>query len=97
MSDERVLREWIEESVDQGATTVEEIHRSIAELPLTVLERLGLFEATARDVRQVQEVSIGAVYDLIRKVNHEVSRLAGDLLEAPEATADEDPEPAPTS
>ena len=79
--EESVLREWIEESVDKGATTVEEIHRAIAVLPIGVLERLGLFEASARDVRRIQETSIGAIYDLIRKVNHEVSRLAGELLD----------------
>jgi hypothetical protein len=61
---------------------VEEIHRSIADLPLGVLERLGLFEASAKDVRLIQETSIGAIYDLIRKVNHEVSRLAGELLDS---------------
>ncbi|MGH0037285.1 MAG: hypothetical protein ACQGVK_19845 [Myxococcota bacterium] len=79
---ESVLREWIEESVDKGATSVEEIHRAIADLPIGVLERLGLFEASARDVRRIQGTSIGAIYDVIRKVNHEVSRLAGELLDS---------------
>jgi hypothetical protein len=82
MSRERALSELVEEAVARGATGVEEIHRAIADLPLRVLERLGLFENTAGEVRRIQEVSIGAVYDAIRKVNHEVARLAGDLLES---------------
>lgn len=89
---EAELRQWIEQSVDEGATTVEEIHRAIADLPLGVLERLGIFEATAKDVRHIQDVSIGAVYDCIRKVNHEVSRLAGELLDP--ATRQQAPAPA---
>ncbi len=80
MADQKALTELIEEVVEKGATTVEQIHKEIADLPLTVLERVGLFERTADDVRSLQEASIGAVYDLIRDVNHEVNQLAGELL-----------------
>jgi beta-galactosidase len=48
---------------------------------LDVLERLDLFEKTVKDVRKVQDTSIGAIYDLIHKVNREVARLATELLE----------------
>jgi hypothetical protein len=81
MTELKELTRLIEEAVDKGATTVEEIHREIADLPLTVLERVGLFERTAGDVRSLQEASIGAVYDVIRDVNHQVTKLAGELLE----------------
>lgn len=80
MDEQKTLTRMVENAVDQGATTVEQIHRAIAELPLSALERAGLFERTADDVRSLQDASIGAVYDVIRKVNHEVTRLAGDLL-----------------
>jgi len=78
------LTELIEGAIDRGARSVEEIHRSIAKLPLQVMESLGLFERTARDVKRIQDESIGVVYDGIRQVNHEVGRLAGDLLESKE-------------
>ncbi|MDJ0868807.1 MAG: hypothetical protein QNK03_22045 [Myxococcota bacterium] len=84
MSDERALTELIEDAVNKGATSVEEIHKRIAEMPLTVLERLGVFERTASDVKEIQETSIGAVYELIRDVNHEVAKLARELLEKQE-------------
>jgi hypothetical protein len=74
------LSELVEEAVEKGATTVEEIHRQIADLPITVLERLGLFEATVSEVRRIQDTSIGAIYDVIRSVNHEVGKLATELL-----------------
>lgn len=85
MSDEQELAELtrlIGDAVDRGATTVEEIHLAIAALPVDVLERLGLFERTTSDVRRIQDASIGAIYDLIREINHKVTRLAGDLLDA---------------
>jgi uncharacterized membrane protein len=81
MTEPKELSALIEDAVDKGATTVEQIHREIADLPLTVLERLGLFERTREDVRSIQDASIGAVYDVIRDVNHQVTKLAGELLE----------------
>ena len=71
---------WIQQAVDRGATSVEEIHKAIADLPFEVLERNGLFEETAAQVREVQARSIGAVYDTIREVNRRVGELASDLL-----------------
>ena len=71
---------WIRGAVDQGVNSVEEIHKAIADLPLDVLERNGLFEATAAQVREIQDRTIGAVYDVIREVNKQVNGLASDLL-----------------
>jgi len=80
-SPDRTLTTWIQEAIERGATSVEEIHKEIAALPLDVLERNGFFERTAAEVREVQDQSIGAVYDLIRSVNRRVGELASDLLE----------------
>lgn len=83
MSNERALSARIEEAVDQGATAAEEIHRAIADMPLGVLEKLGLLERTTRDVRRIQDVSVGAVYDLVRDVNHKVAGLVEELVGRP--------------
>lgn len=77
---DETLTAWIKDAVDKGAASVEEIHKSIADLPLEVMERNGLFEQTAAEVRKLQDQSIGAVYDLIRDVNQRVAELASDLL-----------------
>lgn len=77
------LADLVEEAIDEGATTVEEIHKAIADLPLEVLERLDLFGETVEDVRKVQKASIGAVYDVIRRINREVAGLAEEILETP--------------
>jgi hypothetical protein len=74
------VADLVRERIDEGATTVEEIHKAIADLPLDVLERLDVFKETAKDVRRVQDTSIGAIYDVIRKVNQRVAELASDLL-----------------
>lgn len=86
-ADLRKLADVVRREVDAGADTVEEIHRSIARMPLDVLAKLDIFEQTVKDVRKVQETSIGAIYDLIRKVNHEVGKLAKELLDGREKRA----------
>ena len=79
--DLRKLADVVQREVDAGANTVEEIHRSIARMPLDVFAKLDIFEKATKDVRKLQDTSIGAIYDLIRKVNHEVAKLAKELLD----------------
>ncbi|HTF35342.1 MAG TPA: hypothetical protein VK714_16785 [Myxococcota bacterium] len=74
------LVDLVQREVDDGATSVEEIHKAIANLPLDILDRLDIFEEAAKGARKVQEASIGAMYDVIRKVNDEVGKLAKELL-----------------
>jgi hypothetical protein len=76
----RRLADLVEQAIDDGAKSVEEIHRSIAGMPLDVLERLDLFPKTTKEVRRVQDTSIGAIYELIHKVNRQVNQLAKDML-----------------
>jgi hypothetical protein len=79
-SEIRRLVDLVQRAIDAGATSVEQIHKQIADLPLDVLERLDVFEQTVKEVRRVQDTSIGAVYDVIRKVNQEAARLATEML-----------------
>jgi uncharacterized NAD-dependent epimerase/dehydratase family protein len=81
----RRLAHLVEQAIDNGADSVEGIHRSIASMPLDVLERLDLFKETVKDVRKVQDTSIGAIYELIHKVNREVGKLATEMLQRPAA------------
>lgn len=62
---------------------MQEIHKAIANLPLDILERLDVFEEAVKGARRVQEARIGAIYDLIRKVNEEVGKLAKEMLAGP--------------
>ena len=80
-SEVRKIADLVQDAIDDGADTVEEIHRTIASLPLDVLDRLDVLQETVKDVRKIQDESIGAIYDAIHTVNHEVTRLASDLLE----------------
>ena len=79
-SEAKRVADLIQEAVDKGANTVEEVHKSIADLPLKMLENVEFFKKPVKEVRRVQDRSIGAVYDLIRGINDQVGKLAGDML-----------------
>lgn len=75
--EERVARRasWADETIDLTTTAIEEIHKSIAEVPLEVMRRSGFFEKTADDVGELQERSISAVYGAVRDVNRRICGL----------------------
>jgi len=73
------LAQLVRRAIDEGADSVEKVHQEIAALPFEMLERIDGFEGLPK-VRQFQKKSIGAVYDVIHSVNHEVARLADELL-----------------
>jgi predicted RNase H-related nuclease YkuK (DUF458 family) len=76
----KALAKFIHDAIEKGATTVEEIHKSIADLPLKILEETELLKGPAKEVQRLQDHTIGAVYDLIRGINEQVGTLASDLL-----------------
>jgi hypothetical protein len=69
------LANTVHDAIDTVATTVEGIHRSIADLPLDVLAGIGPFAETFEGVKAVQAQSIGVVYELVRDVNDRVRRI----------------------
>ena len=85
MSEVRKLVDVVRGAIDRGAETAEEIHKAVAALPLSVIDTLEVFPQSVEEVRRVQDLSIGAVYDLIRDVNHQVTNLASEVIEAPSA------------
>ena len=70
----------IQEAIDRGATTVEEIHKSIVDLPLKILEEIDLLRGPAKEAKRVQDHTIAAIYDVIREINEQVGTLASELL-----------------
>jgi hypothetical protein len=82
------VKDLIQEAVDKGATSVEQIHKTIAELPLTALQKRGLLGAEGSKALDVVDTSIGTVYEAIRSVNREIGELASGLFEAFENHAD---------
>jgi hypothetical protein len=81
-----LLKDFVQEAVDRGATSVEQIHQYIADLPFEALEKSGLLEQDKLKLREKQRRSIGMVYDAIRRINREVGQLISDQFENLEDT-----------
>lgn len=79
-SEGKALAKFVQDAIDKGATTVEDIHKAIADLPLKMLEESELLKGPAKEVRRVQDHTIGAIYDVIREINQQVGTLASTLL-----------------
>ena len=82
MTDElQGLKDLVQEAIDKGATSVEEVHRSIAALPFAVLERIEPLAEPARTMKDLQQQSIGFVYEAIRRLNRVAGEIAEELLQ----------------
>ena len=76
------IKDLVQEAVDKGATSVEQIHKIIATLPLAALEERGLLGTVPGQARAIVNQTIGGVYEAIRQINREVGELASGLLES---------------
>lgn len=76
-----LFKDLIQQAVDQGATSVEQIHNTIVDVPFDVMTKLGIMEETAQTVKHAHKQTIGSIYNTIRKINKHVGDLANDIFE----------------
>jgi uncharacterized damage-inducible protein DinB len=76
-----LLKDTIQQAIDRGATSVEQVHQHIAELPFDFLERVGLLKEDKLAMRERQRRTIGMVYDAIRRITHQIGELISDQFE----------------
>lgn len=76
-----LVKDLVQQAVDRGAVSIEQIHRYVADLPFEALERTGLLEDDRLGLRAKQQRTIGMVYEAIRRINDEVGRFVSDQIE----------------
>ena len=76
-----LFKDLIQQAVDKGATSVEQIHNTIVDVPFDVVTKLGIMEETAQTAKQVHKQTIGSIYNTIRKINQQVGYMANDIFE----------------
>jgi hypothetical protein len=77
----QLLKDMIQEAIDRGATSVEQVHQFIAELPFDALEKAGVLDDDKLKLKAKQRHTIGMVYDAIRRINREIGQLISDQFE----------------
>lgn len=80
VTDIKEIQALVKKVIDNGANTIEDVHQAIAKLPLKYLQKIDVIKDPAKDVMDVQEKTIGYVYELIRDINQKVDDFAKDVL-----------------
>lgn len=73
-----MLKDLVQDAIDKGATSVEEIHKKIADLPFETLEQVGLMDSTLKDKHNQL---LSGIYNIIRNVNKQIGDFATDIFE----------------
>ena len=75
-----LLKDTVQEAIENGATSVEQVHQYIAALPFETLEKLGFFEESAGRLKNKQAETIGIAYDAVRSINRQIGQLFSDIF-----------------
>ena len=78
MPDLNAVRALVQDAIDRGATSVEQVHRTIAAMPLEALKKVAPGPATT--AQGLQDQTIGSIYDTIRTLNDQAGEVAQRLL-----------------
>ena len=76
-----LLKDFVQEAVDRGATSVEQVHQFIGALPFEALEKAGLLKEDHLQLRDKQRRAVGLVYEAIRNINRQIGELISDQIE----------------
>jgi len=82
MGNLKEVKDLVQEAIDKGATTVEEVHQAIARMPIDVLELVSPGLPLAKTVADVQKKTIGSIYEVIRSLNKSAGEIAEGLLKS---------------
>ncbi len=90
MGNLKKLKDLVQETIDKGATSVEEVHQAIAAMPLDVLESIEVLEEPAKNIKEIRKKTIGGVYNIIRTINEKVADIADDIINRVEKEDEEE-------
>lgn len=74
------LQKLVEQAIDDGATTVEQVHSSIASMPFDILERIDALQKPVSKARDIHDDTVGNIYETIRLLNDRSGEIARRLL-----------------
>ena len=82
MSESRTIATTVHDMIDDVSTAVEDIHRAVAEYPLTILGELTppALKETVDDVKATQDQTLEAVDGLVRSINAQARRITESVF-----------------
>jgi hypothetical protein len=82
MTDLEGIRAMVQDAINSGATTVEDIHKKIASMPLATFKNVEGVGSWAQSTEDMTHATIGTIYESIRQVNDQVGQISKQMLEA---------------
>lgn len=76
-----LLKDLVQQAVERGASSIEQIHTYVAGLPFEALDKAGLLDERAKGLQERHNRTVGMVYDAIRRINSEIGQLISDQIE----------------
>lgn len=65
----------VHDAIDDVATAVEGIHKSVADFPLDLLSEITPFKRTLAEVKATQDEAIAAAYGIVRRINLRIRQI----------------------
>jgi hypothetical protein len=81
MTDVEGIRAMVQDAIDSGASSVEEVHQKIAAMPFDALRNVEGLGGVGQSFEDLTHSTIGAIYNTIRQVNDQVGQIAKQMLE----------------
>lgn len=79
------VQEIVEKAIENGATTVEQVHLSIASMPFDMLEKVDALQKPVGKAREIHDQTVGNIYETIRLLNERAGEIARGLLKGKNA------------
>lgn len=79
------VQEIVEKAIEDGATTVEQVHLSIASMPFDMLEKVDALQKPVGKAREIHDQTVGNIYETIRLLNERAGEIARGLLKGKNA------------
>ena len=80
MSRIKSLKDAVQQAIDNGARSAEEVYMRISRMPFDQLERIAALEGIVKKARGRHDQSIARLYQSIRAINKRVGKLADQAL-----------------
>ncbi|MBW2368932.1 MAG: hypothetical protein JRH15_13710 [Deltaproteobacteria bacterium] len=80
VADIKEVQQVLESAIEQGSKSIEEVHQALVKLPLKYLGKIEKIKETTKKMCDIQEKTIGHLYDLVRSLNEKVFDVSKDVV-----------------
>jgi len=80
MSRIKSLKDAVQQAIDNGARSAEEVYMRVSRLPFDQLERIAAIEGVVKKARGRHDQSVARLYETIRAINRRIGTLADQAL-----------------